>query len=99
MGAVEYCRYLNLDGETLNCSGGSCSIVDYWHLPTEGELLKGIADQFISGTETGFQSVVYYWSSSVYYAPEYSWIGDWTGNFVDTIDDNKITRNMVRCVH
>jgi len=49
MGAVEYCRYLNLDGETLNCSGGSCSIVDYWRLPTDVELMIALSNSWIPG--------------------------------------------------
>ncbi|MCX6722736.1 MAG: hypothetical protein NT094_01550, partial [Candidatus Staskawiczbacteria bacterium] len=42
LGATEFCAYLNTAGTAINCAGDplTCAPVNYWRLPTEGELLK-----------------------------------------------------------
>jgi|GEM_PF-2461703 len=75
-GASEYCKYLNSDGATFNCTGDApdvvCTQVNYWRLPTAFELAAAIATTFypIDGTSTpggtpgGFTASSGYWSSS-----------------------------------
>jgi len=68
-----------------------------WSLPTIGDLLKGLGDQFISGTQTGFQYSTDYWSSSE--IDDYS---AWYAYFSDVVfnnNDNKTSGYSVRCVH
>jgi len=96
LGAFEYCRYLNQNGATLNCSGGSCTIVDYWHTPTISELLKGIADQFILSSGSGFDGSSAYWSRNASGAGR-AFLAYWTGR-VDYSNEDKIDLYSVRCV-
>ncbi len=66
IGAIEYCQYLNSNGTTLNCSGGSCTPVNYWHLPNEAELMIALSNSWISGGSGepgGFRDGDVYWSS------------------------------------
>ena len=77
-----------------------------WHLPTAGELLKGLSDQFISNNgQSGFQELADYWSSSPPIYGYKAWeaktessgvppIVSVTGSFID--QDNL---RSVRCVH
>jgi len=66
-------------------------------LPTIGELLKGLGDQFVSGTQTGFQNGAGYWSSSEG-GSEDAWGAGYVGNVSDDIG-SKASGYSVRCVH
>lgn len=68
-----------------------------WRLPTISELLKGISDQFILGSGSGFGNDTYYWSGTEGNSG-YAW---YTG-FIGTISidvDIKTDQVPVRCVH
>jgi len=68
-----------------------------WRLPTISELLKGISDQFILSSGSGFRVYAFYWSSNEFDASS-AWYAYWDddvyGDFVD-----KPMQNPVRCVH
>jgi len=100
LGAKEYCRYLNSNGTTLNCSGGSCTIVDYWHLPKLSELMVAQSNSWISdgtGQPGGFRDGIYYWSG-LEVGANGAWgaYGD-SGGYVNSDDGFKVRQYAVRC--
>jgi len=101
LGAIEYCQYLKQDASGLNCSGTPtvCTAVDYWHLPTQGELLKGLSEQFIETPPTvgGFQDSTGYWSGSED-GESYAWIAYSYGSVGYSYAD-KVSSYAVRCAH
>lgn len=97
LGAMEYCTYLNWAGDALNCDEDSCTQNNYWHLPTIGELMKGLADQFIDNSGvTGFQGSTGYWSSSEY-SESNVWRAYWAADFVGLPNNPKNFQSTVRC--
>ena len=107
LGATEYCAYLNADdtdGNSLHCLGDPlvCSPVNYWHLPTEGELLKGLSKGFIENSDGGgFQGGGSYWSSTPYAdSPGYAWDAySYSVGSVSSGSSNVTYQFLVRCVH
>jgi len=70
-----------------------------WRLPTLGELLKGLSDQFVSATETGFTSGNEYWSSSVN-GSDYPSAAKYDGTTISYRNIPKFIGSVsVRCVH
>ena len=49
LGATEYCTYLNISGTAL-----ASLPVNYWHLPTLGELLQGLSEGYIESSTGNF---------------------------------------------
>ena len=106
LGATEYCAYLNADdtdGNSLHCLGDHlvCSPVNYWHLPTEGELLKGLSKGFIENSDGGgFQYSYYYWSSTPYADfPGDAWSAYNGFGYVYSYGGSMSSQGLVRCVH
>jgi len=99
LGATEYCAYLDAndtDGTSIDLSPQN-----YWHLPTEGELLKALSKGFIENSDGGgFQNGNGYWSSTPLAGdPGYAWGANYGYGNVGSYDDNMSDQNLVRCVH
>lgn len=93
LGAVEYCKYLNLAGVMQS------TIQNIWRLPTESELLASLSDQFVisPAVQTGFVDDTYYWSGSPYDSTN-AWFAFYGYGSVYSDFDAKTSTNSVRCV-
>jgi hypothetical protein len=115
-GAVEYCQYLKQDGSGINCSGVSpsitCTPVNYWHLPTEAELMAEMDNEYLPGgagftpsyiPPGGFQysysTYRHYWSSSAYSSSNAWLAGIYSYRYVYSTHGIKNYQYLVRCVH
>jgi hypothetical protein len=68
-----------------------------WRLPNISELLKGMSDQFIIGSGSGFFVDTSYWSGTVN-SDIFAWSADYNDGSTSYID-NKSTEKLTRCVH
>ena len=103
LGAVEYCQYLDQNGTVVDSTPQN-----YWHLPTEAELMAELENEYLPGgagftpsyiPPGGFQGNGNYWSSSGYSSTS-AWNVYFNGNFnVYSGHGSKSYQHLVRCVH
>jgi hypothetical protein len=90
LGALQYCQYLEADGQTI-----AETPQNIWHLPNIDELMEGITQGFfVNSDRNGFQNGIYWSSTPVVNNTGYSWYVT-TAGATGTGEDSPIS---VRCV-